>query len=59
MKANDGQFINLVSFSASNYRAVVLNPLDRALFHGMYLPNNVGTHLQVSTLRQIGVNEID
>ena len=59
MSANDGQFINLVSSSARDYRAVVLNPLDRALAHGRYLPNNVGTHLQVSTLRQIGVNEID
>ena len=42
----------------SIYRAVVLNPMDRALVHGRYLPNNVGTHLQVSTRRQIGANEI-
>ena len=42
MKANDGQCINLVS----------------TLLHRSYLPNNVGTHLQLSKLRQIGVNEI-
>ena len=58
MKANDGQCINLVSFSASNYRAVVPTLLDRPLVHRRYLPNKVGTHLQLSILRQIGVNEI-
>ena len=58
MKANDGQCLNLVSFSASNYSAVVLTLLDRMLVHRRYLPNNVGTHLQLSILRQIGVNEI-
>ena len=58
MKANDGQCLNLVSFSASNYSAVVLTLLDRTLVHRRYLPNNVGTHLQLSILRQIGVNEI-
>ena len=56
-KANNGQCLNLVSFSASNYRAVVLNLVDRTLVHCRYLPNNVGTHLQLSVLRQIGVNE--
>ena len=58
MKANDGQCLNLVSFSASNYSEVVLTLLDRTLVHGRYLPNNVGTHLQLSILRQIGLNEI-
>ena len=53
MKANDGQCLNLVSFSASNYSAVVLTLLDRTLVHRRYLPNNVGTHLQLSILRQI------
>ena len=53
MKANDGQCLYLVSFSASN--AVVLTLLDRTLVHRRYLPNNVGTHLQLSILRQIGV----
>ena len=56
MKANDGQCLNLVSISASNYSAVVLTLLDRALVHRRYLPNNVGTHLhklQLSILRQI------
>ena len=33
-------------------------PLDRTLVHHRYLPNNVGTHLQLSILGQIGVNEI-
>ena len=55
MKANDGQCLNLVSFSAS---AVVLTLLDGTLVHRRYLPNNVGTHLLPSILRQIGVNEI-
>ena len=32
--------------------------LDRTLVHRNYHPNNVGTHLQLSTLRQTGVNEI-
>ena len=58
MKANDGQCLNLVSFSASNWSAVVLTLLDRTLVHRRYLPNNVGTHLQLSILTQIGVNEI-
>ena len=31
MKANDGQCLNLVSFSASNQSAVVLTLLDRML----------------------------
>ena len=56
--AKDGQCLNLVSFNASNYSAVVLTLLDRTLVHRRYLPNNVGTHLQLSILRQIGVNEI-
>ena len=57
MKANDGQYINLVSLSASNYSAVVylLDLLDRTLVNRRYIPNNVGTHLQ---LREIRVNEI-
>ena len=60
MKANDGQCcLNLVSFSASNYSAVVLTLLERMLVHRRYLPNNVGTDLQLSILRQIGANEID
>ena len=54
MKDNDGQ----VLFRASNYSAIVLTLLDRTLVHRRYLPNNVGTHLQLSVLRQIGVNEI-
>ena len=59
MKANDGQCLNLVSFSASNWSAVVLTLLDGTLVHRKYLPNNVGTHLQLSILRQIrGTNEI-
>ena len=58
MKCNDGQCLNLVSFSASNYSADVLTLLDRTLVHRRYLPNIVGTHLQLSILRQIGVNEI-
>ena len=58
MKTNDGQCLNLVSFSASHYSAAVLTLLDRMLVHRRYLPNNVGTHLQLSVLRQIGVNEI-
>ena len=53
MKDNDGQCLNLVSFSASNLSAVVLTLLDRTLVHRKYLPN-VGTHLQLSILRQIG-----
>ena len=32
--------------------------LDRALVHRRYLPNNDGTDLQLSVLRQIVVNEI-
>ena len=54
MKANDGQCLYLVSFSANNYSAVVLTLLDRTLAHLRYLPNNVGTHLQLRILRQIG-----
>ena len=38
--------------------AVILTLMDGTLVHGWYLPNNVGTHLQLSILRQIGVNEI-
>ena len=48
MKSNDGQCLNLVSFSARNYSAVVLTLLDRTLVHRRYLPYNVGTHLQLS-----------
>ena len=58
MKANDGQCLNLVSFSASNWSAVVLTFLDRTLVHRRYLPKDVGTHLQLSILTQIGVNDI-
>ena len=54
----DGQTLNLVSFRAINSSAVVLTLLDRTLVHRRYLPNNVGTHLQLNNLRQIGVNEI-
>ena len=50
MKANDGQCLNLVSCSASNWSAVVLTLLDRTLVHRGYLPDNVGTHLQLSIL---------
>ena len=53
MKANDGRCLTLVSFSANNYSAVALTLLDRSLL-ARYLPNNVGTHLQLSILRQIG-----
>ena len=56
LKANDGQCLNLVSFSAINYSAVVLTLLNRTIVHHRrYLPNNVGTHLQ---LREIRVDEI-
>ena len=54
MKANDGQCLNLVSFRASNYGAVVLTLLDSTLVHRRYLPNNVGANLQLTILRQIG-----
>ena len=30
-----------------------LTLLDRTLVHRRYLPNNVGTHLQLSILRQM------
>ena len=33
MKANDAQCLTLVSFSASNYSAVILTLLDRTLVH--------------------------
>ena len=56
MKANDGQCLNLISFSPSNYSPVVPTHMDMTLIHHMYLPNNVGTNLQLSILRQIGVN---
>ena len=54
--ANDGQCVNLISFSARNDSAVVLTLMDRTLVHRRYLPNNVGTHLQLSVglLIQIG-----
>ena len=58
MKANDGQCLNLVLFSASNYSAVVPTLLERTLVHRRYIPNSVGTYLQLSILRQNGVNEI-
>ena len=58
MKANDGQCLNLVSLIARNQSAVVLILLDWTLVHRRYLPNNVGSHLQLSILRQIRVNEI-
>ena len=58
MKANDGQCLNLDSFSASNLSAVVMTLLDRMLVHRRYLPISVGTHLKLSILRQIGANEI-
>ena len=58
MKPNDGQCLNLVSFSASNHSSVVLTLLDGTLVHRRYLPSNGVTHLQLSRLRQIGVNEI-
>ena len=45
--ANDGQCLNLVSFSASK-SAVVPTLLDRTLVHRRYLPNNVRTHLPLS-----------
>ena len=32
--------------------------MGRTLVHRRYLPNSVGTHLQLSILRHIGVNEI-
>ena len=34
--------------------AVVLTLLDRTLVHRRYLPNNVGTHLQLTILGQFG-----
>ena len=48
MKARMARALNLVSFSASNYSAVVLTLLNRTIVHRRYLPNNVGTHLQLS-----------
>ena len=57
MNANDSQCLNLVSFSPSK-SAVVPTLLDRTLVHRRYLPNNVRTHLPLSILRQIGVNEV-
>ena len=53
MRANDGQCLNLVLFSASNESAVVPTLLDGTLLHRRYLPNNVGTHFHLSILRQI------
>ena len=38
MKANDDQCLNLASFSASNYGAVVLTLLDRTLVRRRYFP---------------------
>ena len=58
MKVNDVWCLNLVSFSAGNYSAVVPTLLDRTLVHRRYLSSNVGAHLQLSILRQIEVNEI-
>ena len=42
----------------ATYSAAVLTLLDRTLVHRSYLPNKVGTHLQLSILMQIGVNEV-
>ena len=60
MTANDGQCLNLVSSSASNWSAVVglLTLLDRTLVHRRYIPNNVGTHLQLSILRQMKMHKL-
>ena len=51
MAANDGQCLNMVSFSASNYSAGVLTLLDRTLtlVHRRCLQNNAGTNLQRTT----------
>ena len=40
--------------SASNLDCSWTDPPGRTLVHCRYLPNNVGTHLQLSKLRQIG-----
>ena len=40
------------------YSVVILPLLARTLVNRRYLRNSVGTHLQLSTPRQIGVNEI-
>ena len=55
MKANDGQCLNLVSFSARNLE---LTHCSGSHGHCRYLPNNVGTHLQLTILREMGENEI-
>ena len=47
MTANDGAM-----------SAVVLILWNRALVHRMYLPNNVGTHFQLSILKQIWVMKL-
>ena len=44
MKYNDGQWLNLVSFSASNQSAVVLTLLDRTLV-GAYIAGTFPTML--------------
>ena len=53
MEANDGQCLILVSFSAINLECSCTDSPGRTLVHRRYLPNNVGTHLQLSVLRQI------
>ena len=58
MKANDGKSLNPVSAQAI-YSAVVQTVQDRTLVHRRYFHTNVGTHLQLSILRRIGVNEVD
>ena len=52
--------VNMVNSSPDSMplSAVVPTLLDRTLVHRRYLPNNVGSHLQLSVLGQIGVNEI-
>ena len=62
-EGNDGQCLNLVSFSTSNLECSCTDSpgqdaICRTLVHRGYLHNNVGTHLKLSILRQIGVNEI-
>ena len=50
--------MNLVSVVQATRSTVALTLLDGMLVHRRYRPNNVGTHLQVSVLRQIGVMKL-
>ena len=58
MEANDGQCLNLVSFSASSLECSCTDSPGRDASPSQVPSNNAGTHLQLNILRQIGVNEI-